>query len=51
MSPLPALRIEGEQFDGVSHKRTEAAPQYANNGDITVTVGPAEIRTYSLTLA
>lgn len=52
MSPLPSLRIVGESYDAAPRKRSEAAPQYdSSTGDITVTIGPAEIRTYSLTLA
>jgi hypothetical protein len=52
MPPLPPLRIVGEEYDGVPRQRTQSPPQVdANSGDITITIAPAEIRTYSLTLA
>lgn len=53
MSPLPSLHIVGEPYHhNVTRKRSEAAPQYnVHTGDVTVVVGVAEIRTYSLTLS
>jgi len=50
MPEMPALLIHGESPNVTATKRS-LSPPTVNGNDITVRLNPAEIRTYSLTLA